>query len=106
MSEKWLLSRCEGYEVRIDEVSAKLQAPVVRRCTKGNWGFPGVSPGPFFGSFLAAQKGTRVGTRNIPFAAEGKVTQRCGETSPTNTTTFQERTSYGSSAMAHPYPIG
>jgi hypothetical protein len=28
MSEKWLLSRCEGYAVRIDEVSAKLQAPV------------------------------------------------------------------------------
>ena len=29
MSEKWLLSRCEGYAVRIDEVSAKLQAPVI-----------------------------------------------------------------------------
>ena len=29
MSEKWLLSRCEGYAVRIDEVSSKLQAPVI-----------------------------------------------------------------------------
>ena len=34
MSEKWLLSRCEGYEVRIDEVSAKLQAPVVGQRAK------------------------------------------------------------------------
>ena len=42
MSEKWLLSRCEGYEVRIDErvadaeVIARLQAPVIDRCTQVN----------------------------------------------------------------------
>ena len=69
MSEKWLLSRCEGYEVRIDEVSAKLQAPVIERCTEAECprkrGFPGVSPGPLFRAFLAVQKGTRTGVRNI-----------------------------------------
>ena len=37
MSEKWLLSRCEGYEVRIDEVSAKLQAPVIGHYTQDKY---------------------------------------------------------------------
>ena len=36
MSEKWLLSRCEGYAVRIDDVIAKLQAPVIEQCAQVN----------------------------------------------------------------------
>ena len=54
------------------EVSAKLQAPVVRHCTEEKRGFPGVSPGPVFGSFLLVQKGTRVGTRNISLCSGTK----------------------------------
>ena len=34
MSEKWLVSRCEGYAVHIDEVSARLQAPIIEYCAQ------------------------------------------------------------------------
>ena len=85
MSEKWLLSRCEGYAVRIDEVSAKLQAPVIVDRTKvqhprkhGVWGARPTErgqrpklvrpkPQPVFAYFLLAQKVGRTRVRNIFF---------------------------------------
>jgi len=54
MSEKWLLSRCEGYAVRIDE-----QAPIIDEGTEDErprkWG-AGVSPGGLLVAFGPGQK--------------------------------------------------
>ena len=79
MSEKWLLSRCEGYAVRIDEVSAGLQAPVTGQRTGDEWGSGGI-PGPVFGSFLLVQKGTHTGVRN-PLISSQKTPPRKAECS-------------------------
>jgi len=66
MTEKRLLSRCEGYAVRIDErvadagVIAKLQAPVIDEALKMsapvNGGARGYPPGRFLVPFWRCKK--------------------------------------------------
>ena len=55
MSEKWLISHCEGYGVRIDE-----HAPVIEHSTQDERlrkrGGPGESPGGLLPTFGPRQK--------------------------------------------------